>query len=127
MRDEEWRAVSVAFATFAVCIALASPSARAAAAKPATDLAARRKALDALLKEQWEYTLSTNPEFASILGDRRWNDKLSEVSDAAVQKDLAKTKEFLARFPRYSVDHDRCRRVHMSNVHGWASVPFARA
>jgi len=68
----------------------------AADAKP--DLATRRKALDALIAEQWEYNLSTNPEFASILGDRRWNDKSSEVSQAAVDRDLAKSREFLARF-----------------------------
>src|SRR4029078_10912544 len=58
----------------------------------------RRKALNDLLAEQWEYNLSENPEFASILGDKRWNDKSSEVSDAAVQRDLAKSREFLTRF-----------------------------
>ncbi len=68
------------------------------AAGAADDLAARRKALADLLAEQWEYTLSTSPEFASILGDRRWNDKSSEVSKAAVDRDLAKTREFLGRF-----------------------------
>ena len=82
--------------------AAAPASSGAAAASPTapggSDLASRRKALEALLAEQWEYNLSTNPEFASILGDRRWNDKSSEVSPAAVQRDLAKTKEFLARF-----------------------------
>ncbi len=36
-------------------------------------------------------------------------------------------EEFLTRFPRYAVDEGRCRRVHMSNVHGYESVPFARA
>ncbi|HEV8630359.1 MAG TPA: DUF885 family protein [Thermoanaerobaculia bacterium] len=77
------------------------PAAAHAATKPAaavSDLAARRQALTALLAEQWEYNLSTNPEFASILGDRRWNDKSSEVSDAAVQRDLAKSRELLTRF-----------------------------
>jgi len=91
------------FALLALSASLLTPlAAHGAATKPATaagsDLEARRKALDSLLKEQWEYTLSTNPEFASILGDKRWNDKLSEVSDAAVQRDLAKTREFLAKF-----------------------------
>ncbi len=68
------------------------------AAGAADDLAARRKALTDLLAEQWEYSLETSPEFASILGDRRWNDKSSEVSKAAVDRDLAKTREFLTRF-----------------------------
>jgi cytochrome P450 len=33
-------------------------------------------------------------------------------------------EEFGARFPAYEVDEDRCERVHMTNVHGFASVPF---
>src|SRR5213082_536375 len=63
----------------------------------AADLDKRRKALADLLKDQWEYTLRTNPEFASILGDRRYNDQSSDVSEAAVKRDLAATKKFLAR------------------------------
>jgi cytochrome P450 len=35
-------------------------------------------------------------------------------------------EEFAARFPRYAVDEAGCRRVHMSNVHGFAEVPFTR-
>jgi hypothetical protein len=35
-------------------------------------------------------------------------------------------EEFVRRFPAYTVDESRCRRVHMSNVHGFESVPFAR-
>jgi cytochrome P450 len=33
-------------------------------------------------------------------------------------------EEFAARFPRYEIDESKCRRVHMSNVHGFANVPF---
>ena len=36
-------------------------------------------------------------------------------------------EEFMRRFPSYAVEESRCERVHMSNVHGYASVPFARA
>jgi hypothetical protein len=36
-------------------------------------------------------------------------------------------EEFTKRFPRYDVDEARCTRIHMSNVHGYASVPFTRA
>ncbi len=68
------------------------------AAPAPTDLQARRDALDKLLAEQWEYTLSHTPEFASILGDKRWNDQLSDASLAAINADLAKTREFLQRF-----------------------------
>ncbi len=36
-------------------------------------------------------------------------------------------EEFARRFPRYEIDEANVRRVHMSNVHGFASVPFAAA
>jgi uncharacterized protein (DUF885 family) len=69
-----------------------------AATPPAADLEARRKALNDLLAEQWEYTLKTSPEFASILGDKRYNDQLSDVSLKAVLDDLEMARKFLARF-----------------------------
>ena len=69
-----------------------------AAADSAQSLQARRDAFNRLLAEQWDYSLSKQPEYASILGDKRWNDKLSDISDAAIQADLAKQKDFLARF-----------------------------
>ncbi|HYC21731.1 MAG TPA: cytochrome P450 [Candidatus Bathyarchaeia archaeon] len=36
-------------------------------------------------------------------------------------------EEFSRRFPRYHVDEDQTVRVHMSNVHGYESVPFRAA
>ena len=33
-------------------------------------------------------------------------------------------EEFARRFPRYAVDEARAERVHMSNVHGYSSLPF---
>ena len=74
---------------------LAAPAAWAA---PADDLQARRDALNKLLAENWEYGLSRSPEYASILGDKRWNDQVSDFSEAAILADLAKSREFLARF-----------------------------
>jgi uncharacterized protein (DUF885 family) len=65
---------------------------------PPADLETRRKALQDLLSEQWEYTLSHSPEFASILGDKRWNDKITDFSQKAIDDDLAETKKFLDRF-----------------------------
>src|ERR1051326_735137 len=67
-------------------------------AQAPNDLESRRKQLDALLHEQWEYTLRTNPEFASILGDKRYNDKLSDGSQKAIDEDLKKTKIFFDKF-----------------------------
>jgi uncharacterized protein (DUF885 family) len=51
-----------------------------------------------LLDEHWQYTLRTNPEFASILGDKRYNDRLSDFSQAAIDRNLAKAQSFLQRF-----------------------------
>src|SRR4029077_11929975 len=73
-------------------------STMAAAELTASDLDKRRKALNDLLTEQWEYVLRTNPEYASILGDKRFNDKASEISMAAIQRDLAANRRFLRRF-----------------------------
>ena len=62
------------------------------------DLEARRKALNDLLAERWNYTMRTSPEYASILGDKRWNDKLSDGSQKAIDDDLARAKTDLAKF-----------------------------
>jgi uncharacterized protein (DUF885 family) len=58
----------------------------------------RRTALNDLLAEQWEYKLRTSPIRASLLGDKRWNDKLDDFSQEAVDQDLEETQKFLARF-----------------------------
>ena len=69
-----------------------------ALAAPPPDLDARRQAFQKLLDEQWEYTLSHSPEFASVLGDKRWNDKLSDLSVEAILADQAMDREFLKKF-----------------------------
>jgi uncharacterized protein (DUF885 family) len=61
-------------------------------------VAQRAKQLHELLSEQWEYTLRTSPEFASILGDKRYNDKLSDLSQAAIESDLHQARVFLQKF-----------------------------
>jgi len=68
------------------------------AAPPQGDLDARRKTLNDLLVERWEYTLRTSPIFASILGDKRWNDKLDDFSQKAIDDDLEQSRKYLARF-----------------------------
>jgi uncharacterized protein (DUF885 family) len=69
-----------------------------AAANPPADLEARRKALNDLLHEQWEYNMRTSPIYASILGDKRYNDKLDDFSQQAIDDNLAQTHRFLERF-----------------------------
>ena len=76
---------------------LAVPSA-AAQELSAADLDRRRVALRKLLDEHWEYTMKENPEYASILGDKRYNAEVSEVSEAAVKREWADTRKWLTRF-----------------------------
>jgi uncharacterized protein (DUF885 family) len=64
---------------------------------PVSTVEGRRKALNDLLAEQWEYSLRISPIYASFLGDKRWNDKLDDFSQEAVDKDLEATQKFLAR------------------------------
>lgn len=66
-------------------------------AQSGNDLAQRRKQLNDILNDYWEYTMRTNPEYASILGDKRYNDQLSDSSYQAVLRDLEETKKYLAR------------------------------
>jgi len=70
----------------------------AAHAAPAADVAARVKALNELLAEQWEYQLKESPEFATILGDYRYNDKFSDLSLAHAQQQKKDAQAFIARF-----------------------------
>jgi uncharacterized protein (DUF885 family) len=64
----------------------------------APDLEARRATLNKLIKEQWEYTMRNSPEWASLLGDKRYNDKWSDFSQAGIDKDIKASTDFLKRF-----------------------------
>ena len=66
-------------------------------------LAARRAELNRLLADEWEYTLRTQPELATQVGDNRYNDRLRDFSDKAIADDLAHTRQALARFEAIDV------------------------
>jgi len=69
-----------------------------AASAPAMDVAARVAAQNKLLDEQWQHTLKNAPEFATILGDLRYNDRLSDLSLGHAQAEYRWTGDFLRRF-----------------------------
>src|SRR5262249_2089909 len=54
--------------------------------------------LQMLFDEQWEYEMRTHPEFATAVGDNRYNDRLDEESAEAIQAELEQSQKFLARF-----------------------------
>lgn len=71
---------------------------------PAADsVAARSKALSALFGEIWEDRLKHSPEYASFLGDKRYNDQLSDYSIAEVNASLARGRAFLDRLSSIDV------------------------
>jgi prolyl oligopeptidase len=55
-----------------------------------------------LLDEHWEWGLASSPVFASTLGDRRYNDRWSNQSLAAIERRHKETQEFLRR--AYAID-----------------------
>jgi len=68
----------------------------ASAAGPS--LEARRAELNRLLADEWEYTLRTQPELATQVGDNRYNDRLSDFSDKAIAENVEHTRQALRRF-----------------------------
>ncbi len=81
--------------TLCLALALAAPSfAQTPAPQP---VAARTAAHATLVKDLWEDQLKRSPEFASSLGDRRYNDQLTDHSPKAINDELARRRDFLAR------------------------------
>src|SRR5579863_9180616 len=64
----------------------------------APSLEARRNHLKQLLAEEWEYELRESPEFATTVGDYRYNDRWSDASLAHVQVQKQDEQKWLARF-----------------------------
>jgi uncharacterized protein (DUF885 family) len=57
----------------------------------------RRKALNALFDEMWQDRLSHHPEFASSIGDKRYNDQLTDYSVDAYNQELARGRDYIVR------------------------------
>jgi uncharacterized protein (DUF885 family) len=81
------------FAALALCLFYAVQMIAAPA-----DVEARRQQLNSLVAEFWEWNLQQNPVFASIIGDKRYNDQLGSSSEKTILEQQAKEKEFLKRF-----------------------------
>ncbi|HEY1808513.1 MAG TPA: DUF885 family protein, partial [Acidobacteriaceae bacterium] len=90
-------------AVLALSFAVSAPALRIAVPPPAptqttqTDVTARRAALNNLFAQYWEDRLSHSPEFASTIGDKRFNDQLTDYSVDAYNQQLARGREFLTR------------------------------
>ena len=90
------------FASLLAVAVLSAPLARAASApqlkvSAPTSLADRQKALNDLFTEIWEDQLKHDPEYASSLGDKRYDDQLTDYSVAAYDAGLARDRRFIER------------------------------
>jgi uncharacterized protein (DUF885 family) len=61
-------------------------------------LEARRQELRKLVAEEWEYVMREYPEFATIVGDYRYNDRWSDGSLAHVEQTKKDEQKWLVRF-----------------------------
>lgn len=69
----------------------------------APDLATRRATLDNLIQQHWDDQMRANPEMASCLGDKRFNDKVTDFSSTEIARQNDVKRAFLAKFEALDV------------------------
>ncbi len=77
------------------CTSLLVVTAGPAWAQPATPEQAAK--LHALFEDEWQWTLREYPEFATRVGDPRFNDKLTDLSPAAMDRRKRHERDVLER------------------------------
>src|SRR3972149_6465690 len=61
--------------------------------------------LKAIFQEEWEAHLQDDPFFATVTGDKRYNDRLPEASEAQAERQAQRLRGFLSRVER--IDRQR--------------------
>ena len=75
----------------------AAMHAQASAPPAASQVDANRKELNQIFKDYWEDNLKHDPEFASTLGDKRYNDQISDYSVKAYNAGLEREQTLMMR------------------------------
>ena len=90
---------ALAFAASLLLAPLPALTAQSAANPPAQTalVEGNRKALNTLFEEYWQDKLKHDPELASRLGDKRYNDQITDYSVKAVNDKLAREENFLTQ------------------------------
>ncbi len=70
---------------------------QAAPSESSVASASTRRALDTIFSDYWEDKLKHEPETASTLGDKRYNDQIADYSVKAVNEKLEREQGFLMR------------------------------
>ena len=68
-----------------------------AAAPGDASVSARSRALSTLLADIWQTQLKHSPEFASLIGDKRYNDQLTDYSAKEVNASLQRGLDYIQR------------------------------
>jgi uncharacterized protein (DUF885 family) len=83
---------------FTVLVCTVGGCAMALAQDNNKSLETRRAQLRGALQAEWEYQLRTYPEFATYVGDNRYNDRLGDYSPEAIAKQVEHSKQQLKIF-----------------------------
>jgi uncharacterized protein (DUF885 family) len=84
-------------ASASACAPALRSQAISATPAPAASVEDRRKALNDLIKDYWNANLKHSPEMASRIGDKRYNDQITDYSVKALNDWLAREQEWLLR------------------------------
>jgi uncharacterized protein (DUF885 family) len=89
---------------FCVCVSLplsaqfrAQATQPAGAAVPAQTIAARSRDLSRLFEDIWQDKLKHSPEYATYLGDKRYDTELTDLSPRAINDSLRRGRAFIER------------------------------
>jgi uncharacterized protein (DUF885 family) len=90
--------IAVLIASTVCLLSGALPAQKTQAAGEAADIESRRTQLFSLFDEEWQYELRSNPEMATSLGDKHYNDRLNDRSPDFYASDFQARRQFLDRF-----------------------------
>ncbi|HEY1903609.1 MAG TPA: DUF885 domain-containing protein [Terracidiphilus sp.] len=90
-------------AASALLLFVSAPVLYSQAAQPAS-VEGNRRALNQIFEDYWQDNLVHSPEFASTLGDKRYNDQISDYSVKAFNDGLAREQAFLMRLATIDTD-----------------------
>lgn len=88
----------VAVLCFSLPLSVRQGSSAQNAPTPLPSAESHRQQLLSCFDDEWQYELRTNPEWATVLGDQRYNGRLSDRSSEFFQSEVEQNRKFLARF-----------------------------
>jgi len=100
LRISRFPVLAVFALVFSTALVLQMPAAmhaQASAPPAASQVDANRKELNQIFKDYWEDNLKHDPEFASTLGDKRYNDQISDYSVKAYNAGLEREQTLMMR------------------------------